>query len=1383
MNKTLSGCGGWRLDLSRRRLFRSALAALVFALSFGTTLAARPAGALPAESRPSSVQADVVRANTIQEVLSLWKPETHLYVLGDVGLEEDALQELAAWLDGRHWTVLLVGDASGQTYRDAEGQTRVGEEAIDFANGQGIQRQRGFSTQVHPRTQEADGAVFTIVIAQRALFYSGSAAQDSRGLGEERFRDNLDRWAIDAMRSSRDIVRAVKDTVGNIDAQVDAAIAEEFSAAGRDLATATEQIQQLENLTRELQETSPGGLRNLSIVSADSLRASIEQARATLDEGRAREASRLLASAVTDMSLVLQQVRLLQESVATARSTFQATAETLLTLEKTSAAFREAHPELSGPLTRPDLPELRQALARAESALVEDPSWAAKAAEAVRVRAVEQIRSIDEYPAVGRALEEARLRLADIEKRERASVARESLTTARQRLDEGRDLHARAVPGSAEKLEAARIALDAAEREIYTADRQAARARATFRTLLSLLALGLLGLAWHLHRQRRGIKHEAEELLADWRTALDRKLEVLFDEMEQRVARFVGPASGAGRRPWTGTTLQLAEQIRADVGSLAILWTSANSFLEKAEALIHARGLGVVYNLFFPGKYQQGLALLQHEPVPFDPADGLPRLFGQERTWRDDLLGDLASYEPFQKSFPEIVEELNLRAARATEALDRIEKSIVQGPEELERTEERINQAASLQEEIERAGAAEGLFLLPAVFATTLPTATAVLARARDLFPTDPVTALQGDGELTRRIAAEASQLAGLIATARREVLSAVETGMAALREAAIATGWIEAERIRLSEEADLLAVQADEESVAAGIEELARGLAGMGQRVERAVVLSSLLGQTARPEIRRVTALVQTARGELGAALRLPSDLLLREEGADPSERLADSTRQTETAHDVLGQGDLVAADAALAEAARLTAEAESIVEESRQSLAAHATAVPERRAETVRIEALLPDREQVLADIRQTYAPSVLFLRAGDPDHPEANGTLADNLEEARAHVVLAHEKLDRAITAHRSGKLLASADLLRQVLGHQELASHRLEEIVERQARLEKTVERNRSLLETLDSRVREDGVSIVGDPRTMQPTLAAFEEGTRQLEHARGAVEATPGDPFLAEEALLAAQATLDRVHDQMAPSDRLLHAEARRSIEAADRQLVAAHDLARRAAGDGIPDSPGIARAVGRLEELSRSLARAREILGIAHSDWSALDQEADRIDIEGARSAATLTGELAAAEEAAAAVTSASEKVREATYWSGGYAVTISGSPGSDTLAHARGLLMQGRYEEAGQEAHKAYRIADIAIENAREKVRRLREEEERREEERRRASEERRRREARSLSYVSSSSGSSRSSGSSSGSGGSSRGGSSSSGSGRSSYGGSGSGSGKSGW
>jgi hypothetical protein len=61
---------------------------------------------------------------TIGEVISRWKPDVHLYVLGDVGLDEETLSELAAWLAGKHWTVLLVEDASGETYTERASRAR-----------------------------------------------------------------------------------------------------------------------------------------------------------------------------------------------------------------------------------------------------------------------------------------------------------------------------------------------------------------------------------------------------------------------------------------------------------------------------------------------------------------------------------------------------------------------------------------------------------------------------------------------------------------------------------------------------------------------------------------------------------------------------------------------------------------------------------------------------------------------------------------------------------------------------------------------------------------------------------------------------------------------------------------------------------------------------------------------------------------------------------------------------------------------------------------------------------------------------------------------------------------------------------------------------------
>ena len=61
--------------------------------------------------------------------------------------------------------------------------------------------------------------------------------------------------------------------------------------------------------------------------------------------------------------------------------------------------------------------------------------------------------------------------------------------------------------------------------------------------LLGFALLGVLArLAWLLNRRRRPVKEEAEALLDSWQTALDRKLEALFGELEHRVERLVGPA-------------------------------------------------------------------------------------------------------------------------------------------------------------------------------------------------------------------------------------------------------------------------------------------------------------------------------------------------------------------------------------------------------------------------------------------------------------------------------------------------------------------------------------------------------------------------------------------------------------------------------------------------------------------------------------------------------------------------------------------------------------------------------------------------------------------------------------------------------------------------
>src|SRR5262245_42786661 len=130
MTATLARLDGPPLDPSRSRRrgalpAAAAILALALLLGFAPLLPARPAAAPATDpDLAASPSSGFVRARSIGEVLARWTPETHLYVLGDIrqmGLEEAALRELAGWLEGKHWTVVLVQDASGERFTDAEG--------------------------------------------------------------------------------------------------------------------------------------------------------------------------------------------------------------------------------------------------------------------------------------------------------------------------------------------------------------------------------------------------------------------------------------------------------------------------------------------------------------------------------------------------------------------------------------------------------------------------------------------------------------------------------------------------------------------------------------------------------------------------------------------------------------------------------------------------------------------------------------------------------------------------------------------------------------------------------------------------------------------------------------------------------------------------------------------------------------------------------------------------------------------------------------------------------------------------------------------------------------------------------------------------------------
>ncbi len=163
-----------------------------------------------------------VRIESVQEVIDVWRADQHLYVKGDVGVGDEQLEALEAWLveNGPHWIVVLMANAQEETWSSSDGRTFQSMEAVEVALGQGLSNRTGFGQWKHPTTEESDGCVLVMFLTERKMAYFASDAQDTRGLGESHWIDGLDRPAVRAMRDGGRISDAVRDTISAIERQL-----------------------------------------------------------------------------------------------------------------------------------------------------------------------------------------------------------------------------------------------------------------------------------------------------------------------------------------------------------------------------------------------------------------------------------------------------------------------------------------------------------------------------------------------------------------------------------------------------------------------------------------------------------------------------------------------------------------------------------------------------------------------------------------------------------------------------------------------------------------------------------------------------------------------------------------------------------------------------------------------------------------------------------------------------------------------------------------------------------------------------------------------------------------------------------------------------------
>lgn len=1339
--------------------------AAVVAKDAGVALqASRPVATLvvaQAEAPARVEQGTVLQARDLQDALARFDPATRVVVIGDVGLGRAELERLARSLSGKHWTVVLVQDASGLRYTDAEGRTHYGDAAVDFATGQGLYKKEGILNQVNPLTGERDGAVLTLIMGQRILLLRTGDAYNARGLdGQTQFKGNLDRWAVQALRSSGDIVGAVDGTVRNVTALLEQKIAAEQTDAKAAVASAKTLAASLEREGAAFRAKHPQAYAAQRWPDAAALRSAAAKADKLLGGGQARAALEAVSGPVSAAQNALARASAFEQDHARAQTSVAEARAAVDGADRSAAAFRESRPKAAGDLARPAVDAWRAELKAAERLAATDPAAAASAAGSVLSQARAHEGALAAFAGGADRLKAAEARLAALAGHPYASAAPQDVVSARQALAAAVEAYADGSADYAARLEQAKQSLSAGESVVEQAAAEAASKRLWTWILIALANLLTLGGAFWLNRRAARFGAKAEELFASWDTALDKKLEAVIDGLDEKMDTYVGAESGPKARGWVGKSAELSASIRVNAGTAKILLSAAQNIHDQVRALVHPKTLswGWVVNLFWPSRYQAAVRRLQDEPIEFKPQDGVEAVLGAKRTWQEDLYGDLKAYEPFKKSFNEVIAAFNERSQAAAADLARLEEAVTGHGPKLAAVSEAISAAKTAWDALQTAGAADGLFLLPSVGATALPAASSALERARETVKKDPVGGLDGDGALGSRIAADAAALAAWAEGLRPTVLAGSRAAAAALTGAGIAADWLGKAEAKLSGAAEAAAAKLlDKDAVG-----LLSALKASGETLHRnafeAGRIQKDLAALRTDGIAKVTASVGSARTKVGEALGLAADKTLREKNADPSDRLATAAERADQTAAFLGQGELAKADGALKAGNALVSEAAGIVSGTLASLTKHADTVAARRAEGAGLETLAPQRAVLLDEIKRRFAGSVLTLGAGDATHPNANGTVEDNPAEARADMDAAAQKTDKAVTAFKAGRLLEAASLLDQADAHQDAARHRLEEIKDKLERLDAAVAANAAALTALDGTRAEYDREVAGDPRTMKPTLAAYTAALTALEGARKAVKAAQGDPFKAAAALDEARAKLQKVW-VATRNDRDAHAEAGRSLEAARRALESAGEVARRAANDQVADSPAITSAFRTLETLTGEATAAERAYRTEHGDWNAVDRAADTVTAAAGQAAGTLRGEIQAAEQAVSAISSAGSKVREATNWSGSYGVYISGSPGSGELDSARSALSRGDYGSAQRHAEAAYHRAASAIAEAEaEESRKRRAEEERqrreREEQERRERAERERRDRANDSGGSSGGGGSSWGGSSSGNG-----------------------------
>lgn len=1276
---------------------RSAVAwlqSIGFLLAIGSGIGIAPE--LLAQDRGSSTsyaQQGFTQIDKVQDVLSSWSPERHLYVKGNVGASANQLRELEAWLanNGPHWTIVLLDNADGEYYVAADGRPLFGIDAVEVALGMGLSNQTNFGELVHPVTHETDGAIFVLMLKNRKFSYFGSEAQDRRGLGESHWFGELDQPAVRAMRSGGRVLDAVRDTVKSINQRLERMVQAETETARnaeleqqRDFQTATEAALHLREVYDQVQEDAKAFRESNTAATGQLANPPLPEWKARLDE---------LAS---------------QTKLETASNT----------LPQLRQLATELDQYLNGYAAVRGYPEHRKELEGQVAELVRAPN---SVASGVVTKARKELEFAD-----------VKFRNGDLDLIEQMRGFEPMLREADQLID-------------------------AEKKRIEEQTKFRRMVRQVIATISSLFGLLLAGILWFFHRKRKPAMDQAVENLKQREESVAKEtegLDQLFtqsgdllgsrERIKERGYTGKTKSLGEGTLGDIDDLFIMSKEARRVIGQAKELVYPPGVW-EK------------IINNFSAGPYEESIRQLSGKPLKFNKSTGIPTIAMEILRERALETGEEPPKEVPDEvvmTFDEIFQAIQGKRKRASETLKIIDYSLTGVNDELDRCQSELQKMVNQERRLSEL-AQDNFFPVPSYFETLIPSIQKDLAEAESLSTHDAVSAMQGPAESASRKLAQGMKLGSMIAEYRGKYFDQLKTTSEALRAMGYTTHWIDADLQEQSKQANELFEKATKQSIAEQIDAFGLSMEALQEKAKQALSLAKHLKEQTEPKLSELPGLIKSNRSELAKSLRLPENQVLIEGQFNPDDAASMARKNLEAASTLLLQGKVEACRAALSgceaevdkakawmDASKATvrefdqtlrlerSRLEGMLERCRNLLGTLRNVERDHTSAALRLaysvveepakswakpgaeplQDLAPNQANASQANANQANPGSGVSANGQQEDQQLGGSLANQLLQRAESIAQQVSKMHNDAQAQYSrGEVLGAISTVREASALIAEIDRRLVRVELHLQHLERCVVENQQQLENSVAAAQRL-LGYQSDRLVMLPTIRQIQEFAEHVGQVQSQVATNTQrtNPFELAQVLMHFQKRIAEL-EAMIVADHQGHAEASRAVDGAVRQWSVARQYVQQSRTDNIPDSPATKEGVRRVDVLEQGVLGVQQQIEEVHGDWHAVGRRAAEVQSDLATVSKKLSQELQMGNNALQEFQMASESVYNAEHWTGPWGMRIDGSPGVRLLESARTQLQAGNYAAVLELSSQANQAAQIAIQRVEREVQKRR--------------------------------------------------------------------------